>query len=236
MDAIHEPRRPCMNRIGWIAALGTLLASCAYNGELDGRAAAFKPPAYFEPIELSVELDDSGNEVDDFSLHASFVTNTISLKAGVVEAFSETLGNVIPDMTLSSRTRKRPDLLLVPVLVHQPLRRDFYNANFDYQMITGLRVKDGRTRRSLAVFQDSKVVSYSPPGSVNLLGVVTGLTLFLSAPITLPVAAQIGGNHATDLVQQAFSASVREVTLDFLGSKDKILGKLERSREEKGRP
>jgi hypothetical protein len=74
-------------------------------------------------------------------------------------------------------------------------------------------------------YQTKQHIDYETPPSTKALGFLTGFTLFALAPVTIPIALNIEGNHGRDLLEKAIRESLASIKTE-LAQDEKINGEM----------
>jgi len=102
------------------------------------------------------------------------------------------------------------DMIVFPKFAYQMTDSNRFLGNFKYQASLDYIFKDPKTDSTIYQYKANHTINYEPPGSVRFLGVITGFTLFVASPITIPASKEILGDHATGLFESAITKLIAE--------------------------
>jgi hypothetical protein len=91
---------------------------------------------------------------------------------------------------------------------YRELSRNEGSGDFRFGTLFTARLKDSTSGLVLAEVEHADEVQYSRPASVTAAAIVTGASLFLLSPITIPLTTMAIGHEAEKLVEDSIKASV----------------------------
>jgi len=94
-------------------------------------------------------------------------------------------------------------------------RRTSPAAVLGYRTEVETAIKDGRRGRTISTFTAQQDVVYQTPGGAAVAGVLTGATLGLLAPITVPMGMQAIGDEAETLIRKTIAATLDDIALQM---------------------
>jgi S1-C subfamily serine protease len=98
------------------------------------------------------------------------------------------------------------------------------NGNVRIDLDLRLAAIDMATGEVGELFVAQQPMGYSPPASSAVLGFITGLSLFLLSPITLPMNAQVCGNKACSDLQQSLRSMMVTIESDLGARRQRLAG------------
>ena len=84
-------------------------------------------------------------------------------------------------------------------------------GEFSYLVLLQVRLEDPELKYRVGEYRSLKPVHYSPSAGAKAAAAATGASLFVLAPITVPLATQAVGDRAEEVAKEAITAAVREV-------------------------
>lgn len=102
------------------------------------------------------------------------------------------------------------DLYVYPEIDWIETYRNRRNGHLEYLVVFRAAVKDVGRQFTIGTFETAKKVSYSPPAEAVGAQIITGATLFLLAPLTVPLTTQAVGSEAKDVIGATIVDFVKE--------------------------
>lgn len=189
----------------FLAGIGSI--ACHYSGEVvpfehDGAGVGPK-------IDTVVAYRAGSARITPLQLQATLSSYDIRFGSAVDKAVVDVLREHFREVRLFPC--EGASILFDPSLA-TPIRLfDAWNGNVGLDVNLTLVAIDLTTGEIGEVFKVGQPMNYSPPGSSTFLGVITGLSLFLLSPITLPLNAKVCGDKALADLQ----AVLRQVVTDL---------------------
>ena len=198
----------------------SLLCGCSYHGQLKEDALSNNqviPNKVTSKVTLLNRMDDIKNL--DFTIYA--VTFNYDVKEPYFNALKDTLNTIYNQVEIGSEASPSSQLIAVP----------YFNATTNYITNTGAGINtlsrvdilDGKSKKLIKSYQAKQHIDYETPPSTKVLGFLTGVTLFALAPVTIPIALNIEGEHGQDLLEKAIHESLSSIKAE-LTQDEKING------------
>jgi hypothetical protein len=189
--------------------LGLIIQGCTYNGtikDLPASSASFSASVSSE----SITLIDNKDEIENPKFKYGVATVSYDIKDSLMNVAKNTLKSVFG----------RVDVAKAPIPANQLYAVPHFSmgAASGVDITTGLvssakiDLYDTQEKRYLTSITTNIDTKYVRPGSLNTLGFLTGFTLFVATPFTLPAAVNIAGENVGELIQdnqKAMTASLR---------------------------
>lgn len=218
-----------MNRHNWTmivcAILGSLfLSSCAYHGLL--KQDFYQPSqATAQKIPLSVAIYPNVKHIDEIKTTGGLGNRyKIEVKDGILSAIKIALTSIFEKACIIEHIADTNefDFSVYPFFKINLVSKDAWS---------GTQIFESELRLSFRNFDNVEVANYSdkqriqvePTAGTTALSVLTGASLFLLSPITIPAIAQAGGRHGISLVEKHTSKSLDIITEDITRDKKKLI-------------
>ena len=203
-----------------LCVIGVGSAGCStVNVRLDSYKP--EPPSYQKiPLKVAVVVDRKTKPHPiEFNQIMYNVTVNVDMEPGFSNAIKAELESIFQEATMveDSRQAKESDLLVFPNLKIKEVSM----VGFDVRVELSLR--EGQSRALVSKFERAETVSAKPPGSVMAGAAVTGGTLFLGAPITLPMMASAHGEKIAEDLQGAIPPMIKSVMKDVADDRNLLV-------------
>lgn len=189
-----------------------VLVSCTYNAQLEPVLIADSSATLAQnarKIPASVALIAS-EDLRNFMFTEKGGSHGVEINIGeaIVSTYSQQLGQIFDTVQVADSARAAGNTdLLARLSVGWRQVPGYYSYVFDSE----LSLYDRETRVKISSYQDSRQVNYSDPASVTGLSVLTGASLFLLSPVTIPLTTQAVGWKAESLLADAVGGSARSI-------------------------
>ena len=168
------------------------LTACHYTGAVE--PFDFEGQPSNQKIDAVVAYRSNSSKIQPLQLSAPFSSYDLRVGPAVDKAIMDILSNRFREV------RQFPcegaALLFDPVCVIPIRFFDAWNGNVGVDVKLKLLAIDLTTGEVGEAFAVEEPMNYSPPGTSVMLGVLTGISLFLLSPITMPLDAQVNGEKA----------------------------------------
>jgi len=187
------------------AVAGLWLSGCTYHGPLRSSHLTGQQTLPGKN-ETTVTLSNEMSGVNDIAYTVYLVTFVYYTKDAYLNAAKSTLESAYGHVDVGSEVSPTSKLLAVPYLKATTISTT--NTSAELEVVSGIDIFRGPGGKPIRSYRSSQHVTWVEPGSAMALGFVTGLSLLILAPITLPIALQIEGNHGRDLIEHAVNDSL----------------------------
>ncbi len=196
-----------------------VLAACHYSGSV--KPFGYEGAAVGEKIDGVVAYQSGSAKIQPVRVNAPFSNYDIRLDEAIDKAFLDLLTNrfreVRPVAGEGVTIRFEPSF--IPTMRYMDM-----NGNVSIDLDLRLVAVDMTTGEVSEVFAVKEPMSYSPPTSSTFLGVLTGLSLFILSPITMPLNAQVCGSKAVEDLQRALRSMVVTIDADMGARRPRLVG------------
>lgn len=170
------------------------IVGCSYNGNFEkGFHVPDKPLT--NKINLSAALVNT-QELKDYRIqeYTGGFTYTFYINPAFNEELVNELRNVFSKVQMIETTREldKFDVQVIPILNYEYIEGTAWNAQYRYRFSIVWDIKDAKSNMSIEKFKDARDVIISPTVGTTLLSILTGLSLFTLAPITIPLGENLG--------------------------------------------
>lgn len=196
------------------------LAGCTYHSTLDGKFytahEADRPSD--QKLPLSVALVQDG-ALEELELAESGGGHGVRIKLGdaVLSSLKTEMASLFQSVTVV-RTPGKDDATDLYAFVRFDWRRASANpttGHYSYLVLLQVQLKEPELKYVIGQYRSIKPAHYSPPASATAAAAATGASLFLLAPVTVPLATQAVGGEAEDVARKTITSVVRAVGADM---------------------
>ena len=101
---------------------------------------------------------------------------------------------------------------MFPTYAYTTVNSNRFFKTFTMKQDLRYSFKDSRTNREVAALRSEDVIEYTQPGSARTAAIVAIASVFVLAPITLPLETKALGNHAVELVEASLRKMIQNQT------------------------
>jgi S1-C subfamily serine protease len=205
-----------LHRIGFLAllALPALIGGCTYNGQLE---SSFYTPSqhddlYGKKFPMSIAVIE-GPRLKNATFSASAGGHAVEIPLGdpLCGAIESELRNIFVKTAIVDDAKKgKFDLYVYPEIDWVEVYRDTSHGVLGYRVKFQAQVRDVRNHYTVHKFATEKAVLYTPPPEALGAQAVMGASLFLLAPVTIPITTQAVGEKAKELIGGTITEIVHE--------------------------
>ena len=196
------------------------LAACHYTGSVEPFGYEGHPA--HQKIDAVVAYRSSSSKVQALQLSATFSSYELNVGTAVDKAIMDILGNRFREV------RQFPcegaAILFEPACVIPVRSFDAWSGNVGIDVKLKLLAIDLATGEVGEVFEVAEPMNYSPPGTSMLLGFLTGASLFLLSPITMPLDAYVNGRKAIGDLRGTLMRMMRVLDEEMESKKARLAG------------
>jgi len=208
-----------------LALCSLLLSSCAYHGNLE-KDFYKAHDANTQKIPISVSISDDDRYINKIRTSGPIGdTYKFDVKDGLLEAISLALSGIIDKVYGPGEQlvgEDKADFLVETILEVDLVSKESSGAQ-TFQSNLALVFREYDTQREVARYYDKRKAYHEPSAESTALGVLTGASLFLLAPITFPAATQIEGGKGLKLIGETLSKSLDGIVNDIKRDKRKLI-------------
>lgn len=206
------------SRMFMVLALVLLTGSaCTYTGAL--REQFYKPTSSnSEKFPLKVGLLVNQNEQYGTIKSKDIARYEIEANPGVVNAVAAELATIFQDVVIVREARQAAGVGLFVTMDFDVTE----NQAHSFTVRLGLSLRDPQTKLTLASSQRSEEVNVGLSGGYLASAVGIGFTMFIGAPVFLPIAAHSQGEKAVEVFEEKLPQLIRKVTREF-GSDQRVI-------------
>ncbi len=193
-----------MRKLFFLMAAFLFFSGCAYNGAIKADFYAINETNTFTRLPLDVALVQPGSfktrtfydELNGFSVN-------IAMNPGLVNALQTTLASIFEKVRIvdSVATTRDADIIIIPEYEIRAVSKDHLSGNINYESRMVLTFKDPQSGQG-AQYKQTSMIHFSPPPQAHAASFITGLSLFILSPVTIPWETQQIGKHAEGLLEK----------------------------------
>ena len=196
-----------------LAIVTLLTAGCEYTGKLDRNF--YTPAPHTELADKKIQLSAAvvyGPELQAMRFYAANGGHSVDIPVGepLKDAILAEIAGIFEETgTVVSLKDSSYDLYIAPKIEWTEIYANSGNGRmlFTARFEASLHSRDSKA--DLGSYSDEKVIHYYPPAGAFGAQVLTGASLGLLAPVTVPATTQAVGAKAKDLIGQTISEFVR---------------------------
>jgi S1-C subfamily serine protease len=143
------------------------------------------------------------------------------LNAAILVMLKDTFEKVITISEISEN--EKPLFIVKPNFKSKAISRNRSTGDMDFVAKLFLDFTLYVNNDLVASFSKEELIHYENPDSVTLLNILTGASLYLLSPITIPAIAQVAGEHGVDLAEGKLSTMLNEIKTDVKAEKKKLV-------------
>jgi len=208
-------RRLCL-----VAVLPVVLYGCAYHGAVKADSVAESLGQVTQrklPVAVAVLKNKT---LQSKTFRASGGGHSVEI--GYYEALTAALHAGLSNVFVSARLIDDPtqasanELLAEYDLKYRETSRNDWSGNYGFRSLLTVRLKEPDSALVVTEVQHTEDIHYSPPADAKAASIVTGGSLFILSPITIPLTTMAVGREAVRLVEDAIKTSVTSVSEKLL--------------------
>jgi hypothetical protein len=191
------------------------LQGCTYNGQIKERALV-NSSVVGQKSSVGITLIDSKDGISNPKFSVGAFTFNYDLKDSYFDGAKEALNSLYSKVDVANTPTPSNPYYAVPYFDFRQTRSSGLSAGLEIR--SRIDLFDTDTKQLIKSFTSQKEVDYNVPGSAQALGALTGLTLFVILPVTMPVALNIDGNHGKDLIEASIKESFGSLKTELASS------------------
>ncbi len=197
-----------------LVGLICLIGGCTYSGNID--KSFYQPSSRDDlqggkiPLSAAVVLDEGLRKVN-FRATANGYSVDIPLGEPLAQAIEQELGTIFRRSGIVGAPKAGEyDLYVYPKVGWIETYRNQLNGDLQYLVKLKATVKDIDRQFTVFVFETKKRANYSPPAEAKGAQILTGASLYILAPLTVPLTTQAVGSEAKDVIGATIIDLVKE--------------------------
>jgi hypothetical protein len=192
-------------------------SACTFEGALRDQFYQPKGQTGGEiPLKVGLIVDES-EQAKLIRSGKDIIKYDIKAYPGVTNAMVAELATLFKEVVVVKNARQAGDASLLAYVTFEANE----NMAHTFSCQITLKLQDAQTRMTVANYQHSENVALGLSGGAFAGAFLTGFTLFLGAPIFMPMAANSQGEHAVETFEAKIPGMIRRVTSD-VGSDQRI--------------
>lgn len=196
------------------------LTGCSYTGYLN-KGFHETSNQITNKIYLSAALLNT-QELQDlrFQEYTGGYTYTFYINPAFNEELAKELENVFSHIQILSTSREleKFNIQIVPSISYEYVDGTAWRAQYRYRLTLNVIVKDIKFDSTIESFKDVQDVILSPSASISFLSILTGASLLILSPITIPISTQISGDNAVNSIEKSLSRSIKNISYQIANS------------------
>lgn len=186
-----------------------ILAGCSYTGKI--KPDFYKTDTQSKKIPLRVALvQPESLKAQKIYYADSGYTFDIALQPALTNALHAALSSIFKKVEISNGAyvNEGIDLVMIPEYSTKLVRRNLWTGDRIHETTFILSIKHPKTLEDILVHKNTQQLYYTPSGTQTFLGVLTGASLFILSPITIPLIVQDIGIDIEKLTEQDIKVHV----------------------------
>lgn len=195
-----------------------ILTACTYKGTIHDDF--YKPIQHGnEKTKLTVGVAQSQKNKDyAFIFSGGGYSVNIGTSPGLAKAITEELSLIFNKVVLLDGFSCTDCDIIVSHRANWKNRyANDFSGHYDFDTFLELTFKDSKNV-ILTKINANDSASYSPPPGANIMAVLTGASMFLLSPITIPVTTEIVGSHAVETIEGSLSRLINQAGEEVAGN------------------
>lgn len=182
---------------------------CTYHGTLRSDFFRHQDGVIDQKIPLTVALVKSFDE--SVFQHRGEYSVEIQLAPGLIDASQKALETAFVSVSVIDNAHKggNHDLLALLHLTVQETYRNYSTGQVGFNVNLALTFKDQKSRTLVSTIQTSTAVDYVPSGETWTATYLTGYSMFLLSPATIPWTTNSIGRTAEGLIEETIGKLLR---------------------------
>ena len=199
-----------------------IAGGCTYNGTLDRNF--YKPATHTEFADKKIPLSVAvvyGPELREMRFFASNGGHAVDIPVGEplkTAILSEMAGIFEKTGTVDSLKDTAYDLYIAPKIEWAEIYANSGNGRMLFTATFEAALHSRDSKADLGNYSDEKIIHYYPPAGAIGAQMLTGATLGLLAPVTVPATTEAVGSKAKDMIGQTIADFVRHFGKSVAGS------------------
>jgi S1-C subfamily serine protease len=192
-----------------------LIGGCTYSGAVDQSFYQAVPRNDLDggkiPLRAAVVR---GSTLQQLTFYASSNGYSVEIPLGdpLARALESELGTIfVKSGTVDDAKAGGYDLYVYPDIKWIETYRNRTTGDLQYLVNLQATVKDVDRQFTVGIFETEKQASYSPPAEAVGAQIVTGASLYLLAPLTVPLTTQAVGAEAKEVIGATITDLVKEI-------------------------
>lgn len=211
-----------MNKYWTCPALGLMtlmsVAGCTYNGKIREQLPISTATASDDkkiPRNVVIIPNNATYSSQFRIVGAGGTSVNIDLYPGVPNAVQAELAKVFSDVAVVENSKPANGDIAVGMSVKiRELSRDAWTGTYQFEGDLDLAFKDLTTGTRISSIRESKQAVYTPSGEANAAAFLTGFSLFLLSPFTIPWQTDALGRHAVEVMEDTVQRLVQNLADD----------------------
>jgi len=218
-----------MKRLFVIVIFCMMLSSCAYHGALN--TSGYNPQSKSEKIPVTVALGDGGKITPIQTGAEMGYSFNVETKEAVMSAAKKVLSNSFSSVGTSCVDSQ---YIAEPSYRFSFVEMNGWTSRYSFDSEPCLLFYQCGRDGVVVEHCDKQRLDVYPPGSSFALSVITGLSLFILSPITMPIQAQILGDHAVETVSKSLYSSFDVIQTDTIRNRNKFIAPVKEEEQHTG--
>lgn len=194
------------------------LPGCTYHSTLDSKfyTARVAGRSSEDKIPLKIALFKDP-DLEKLTLSESGGGHGVEIKLGeaVLSSLKTEMDSLFEAVTIVNTPAEakaaQADAVALFIMDWQRVSADINTGRFSYLVLLQVRLKDPALKYEIGNYRSVRPIEYRPSAAAQAGAFATGASLFLLAPITVPLTTEAVGDQAEEVAKQAITAVVRGV-------------------------
>lgn len=193
-------------------------SACTYRGAL--RHDFYQPLQSYDkklPLQVALVQDNKTKAQHFIYITPQKRTIDVALYPALINAMKSELSNLFEEVTLTDDPQRasQEDLLAFMTFNTQEAYRDVLGGHYIFNSEMQLNFKDSQSKLHIASYHHSTKVEYTPPADAYVAAFLTGFSLYLLSPITVPYITNSIGWRATELLESGARTLIQAISDDI---------------------
>lgn len=195
-----------------------LSCACTYEGALkdDFYAPTGRPSTLKFPLGVAL-IADERMKTQPFEAAGGGYGLVIQLNPAFTKAVKSELESIFErvDLVESVKQVKEQDLIAVLKMDIREITREELSGYHKFEVNMQVTFKEVKSKSLVSVIEKYRRIDYTPPGETFLYAILNGFSLFLLAPITVPLTTEAIGSSAMEILEREATILLLSVGADI---------------------
>jgi S1-C subfamily serine protease len=200
------------------------VASCAYHGSME--VGFYKPEQDGEIKKIPVTVAYFPDKLPPFSAHGDLgdsytIETNDALHAGITCMLDSVFEKCIAFSEISDA--QEVSFLIKPKFKSRTIYRNSFNGNMQFKAQLTLDISSYPNNELIRSYSHEGIIYYENPGAATFLNILTGASLGLLSPITIPAIVQVAGEEGCRLTEEKMPEFMDAIKQDILLDEKKLV-------------
>jgi len=186
-----------------------LLSGCAYNGAIKPDFYNVDEPTHKIPLNIVLVQSDS-IKTNKIGANSAGYSVNITTHPGLINSVKTSFDSFFQNVKIVDVASGNVGANIVVLIEydHKLVARNLWNGDHAFKTTMTLLLKDPITLETIETYTDEQMLRYTPSTTETIIDVITGASLYLLSPITIPMRTDALGKHIERLTEDDISQHI----------------------------